>query len=263
MVYPIVPMHDEDWEIPVRYPRGEPGTRTINRCEQKRTAIISPENYTRAPVPGNGRRDHLSHMTNYIEQIIETDARLIVELSFKRVDQFFEPGDPSPVQSRDLTDDALYAMITAIIDREPKKPVHYIIRFPAPQVTDELESGLPDAVRTFVTYRCEGARRNLRVLLKRIQYGLLYGLSISAVLLITLLILYSNITDPILADIIVGAIIIFCWVALWDPIDIFLHQYLFQRGTIAVCTKRVINSTIRVEKADVQPDGMPSPAQGT
>ncbi len=30
------------------------------------------------------------------------------------------------------------AMITAIIDREPKKPVHYTIRFPAPQVTDEV-----------------------------------------------------------------------------------------------------------------------------
>jgi len=78
-------------------------------------------------------------------------------------------------------------------------------------------------------------------------------------LLIILIYLYSTITDPVLADIIVGAIIIFCWVALWDPIDIFLHQYLFQKKTIAICTKRIINSTIRVEKAGVLPDGMPSP----
>jgi hypothetical protein len=150
-------------------------------------------------------------------------------------------------------------MIAAIIDREPKKPVEYIIRFPAPQVTNEIESDLPEAVRTYFSYRCEGARRNLRVLMKRMKYGLIYGLSISAVLIIILVYLYSQITDQVLADIVIGAIVIFCWVSLWDPIDIFLHQYLFQKKTIAICTKRIINSTIRVEKAGVQPDGMPSP----
>ncbi len=198
-------------------------------------------------------------MTNYIERLNEADDKLVVELSFKRVDQFFDPDDPSPVKSRDLTDDALLAMIAAIIDREPKKPVNYIIRFPAPQVTEEIESDLPKAVMTYFTYRCDGARRKLRVLMKKMKYGLIYGLSISTVLIIILIFLYSQITDQVLADIVIGAIVIFCWVALWDPIDIFLHQYLFQKKTIAICTKRIINSTIRVEKAEVQPDGMPSP----
>jgi hypothetical protein len=197
-------------------------------------------------------------MTNFIEKLKEGDDQLVVELSFKRVDQFFDPDDPSPVKNRDLTDDALFAMITAIIDREPKKPVQYVIRFPASQVTEEIESDLPEAVRTYFTYRCEGARRNLRVLMKKMKYGLIYGLSISTVLIIILIFLYSQITDQVLADIVIGAIVIFCWVALWDPIDIFLHQYLFQKKTIAICTKRIINSTIRVEKAVVQPDGMPS-----
>ena len=198
-------------------------------------------------------------MTNYIERIREGDDQLVIELSFKRVDQFFDQDDPSPVKNRDLTDDALFAMITAIIDREPKKPLQYVIRFPASQVTEEIESDLPEAVRTYFTYRCEGARRGLRVLMKRIKYGLIYGLSISAVLIIILIYLCSKIDDLVLKDIIIGAIVIFCWVALWDPIDIFLHQYLFQKKTIAISTKRIINSTIRVEKAGVQPDGMPAP----
>ncbi len=209
-------------------------------------------------IPDTNRRI-TNYMTNYIERLKEGEDQLVVELSFKRIDQFFDPGDQSPVRNRDLTDAALFAMITAIIDREPKKPVEYIIRFPAPQVTEEIESDLPEAVRTYFTYRCEGARRNLRVLMKRMKYGLIYGLSISAVLIIILVYLYSQITDQVLADIVIGAIVIFCWVALWDPIDIFLHQYLFQKKTIAISTKRIINSTIRVEKAGVQPDGMPSP----
>lgn len=198
-------------------------------------------------------------MTNYIEQLKEADDQLVVKLSFKRVDQFFDPDDLSPVKSRDLTDAALFAMVKAIIDREPRKPVSYVIRFPASEVTEEVASDLPEAVRTFFIYRCEGAKRNLRVLLKRMKYGLIYGLSISAVLITILIYLLSKITDQVLADIVLGAIVIFCWVALWDPIDIFLHQYLFQKKTIAICTKRIINSTIRVEKAGVQPDGMPSP----
>jgi hypothetical protein len=209
-------------------------------------------------IPGTNRRI-TNDMTNYIERLKEGEDQLVVELSFKRIDQFFDPGDPSPVRNRDLSDAALFAMIAAIIDREPKKPVEYIIRFPAPQVTNEIESDLPEAVRTYFSYRCEGARRNLRVLMKRMKYGLIYGLSISAVLIIILVYLYSQITDQVLADIVIGAIVIFCWVSLWDPIDIFLHQYLFQKKTIAICTKRIINSTIRVEKAGVQPDGMPSP----
>jgi hypothetical protein len=197
-------------------------------------------------------------MTNYIERIIEGDKELVVELSFKRVGQFFDPDDQSPVKSRDLSGVAQNAMVTAIIDRELKKPLHYIIRFPASQVTEEIKSDLPEAVKTYFIYRCEGARRNLRVLIKKIKYGLIFGLSFSAVLLAIGIYLYNITTDPVLADIIIGAIVIFCWVALWDPIDIFLHQYLIQKGTISICTKRVINSSIRVEKADVQPDGMPS-----
>ena len=198
-------------------------------------------------------------MTNYIERIREEENQLVVELSFKRVDQFFDPDDPSPVKNRDLSDDALFAMITAIIDREPKKPVNYIIRFPAPQVTDEIESDLPEAVRTYFTYRCEGARRKLRVLLKTNKIWTdLWAEYFCSTAHYSAFTCIPESTDQVLADIIIGAIVIFCWVALWDPIDIFLHQYLFEKKTIAICTKRIINSTISVEKARVQPDGMPA-----
>jgi hypothetical protein len=196
-------------------------------------------------------------MTNYIEQIKELDDRLVVGLSFKRVNQFLDPDDPSPISQRDLTGDAETAILYAIIDREPKKSVEYIIRFPVTEVTDEIESGLPEAVRTYFRYRCEGSRRNLRVLRKRIKYGLIIGLSISAVLILIGLSLYSQHTQDVFGELIIGAIVIFCWVALWDPIDVFLHKYLISKGTIRVATKRILSSTVRVEKAALQPDGMP------
>ncbi|HVP95045.1 MAG TPA: hypothetical protein VMS89_07745 [Methanoregulaceae archaeon] len=196
-------------------------------------------------------------MTNYIEQIRELDDRLVVELSFKRVDQFFDRDDPSPIGQRDLSGDAEDAVISAIIDREPTKPVEYVIRFPASEVTPEVETGLPLAFRTYFKYRCEGAKRNLRVLRKRIKYGLITGLGISAVLILIGSYAFSWHTQDVWGAIIIGAIVIFCWVALWDPIDVFLHHYLMSKGTIRLGMKRVITSTVRVEKSGIWIDGMP------
>ena len=196
-------------------------------------------------------------MTNYIEKIRELDDRLVVELGFKRVDQFFDPGDPSPISMRDLSEEAEEAVLYAIIDREPKKPVEYVIWFPAAEVTEEVETGLPLAFRAYFRYRCESAKRHLRVIRKRIKYGFLVGLGISAVLLLIGFYAFSWHTQDVWGAIIVGAIVIFCWVALWDPIDLFLHHYIMSKGTIRIGEKRVINSTVRVEKAAVRPDGMP------
>ncbi|HTY15663.1 MAG TPA: hypothetical protein VMC42_08155 [Methanoregulaceae archaeon] len=196
-------------------------------------------------------------MTNYIEKIRELDDRLVVELSFKRVNQFFDPDDPSPIGQRDLSPEAEDAVIYAIIDREPHKPVEYIIRFPVSEVTKEVETDLPLAFRTYFRYRCEKAKRNLRILRKRIKYGLITGLSISAFLILIGLYALSWHTQDIWGEITIGAIIIFCWVALWDPIDIFLHQYIMNKGTIRIAVKRVITSKVTVEKAEAGPDGMP------
>ena len=87
-------------------------------------------------------------MTNHIERIRESDDRLVVESDYKRVAEFLDEGDPSPVRQRDLTDDAEKALLYSIIDRESKKPVEYVIRFPVPEVTPEVEAGLPEAVKT-------------------------------------------------------------------------------------------------------------------
>jgi hypothetical protein len=196
-------------------------------------------------------------MTNHIERIREAEDRLVVELSYKRVDQFFDADDPSIIPQRDLSDDAEKAILYSIIDRESKKPVEYVIRFPAPEVTPEIETGLPGAVKTYFRYRCESSKRDLRILLKHIKYGLIIGIVLSLVLVLIGVFLFSNSKSDVFSGIIVGAIIIFCWVALWDPIDVFLHQYLFQKGIIRIGVRRVLNSTVRVEKAAVGPDGMP------
>ncbi len=196
-------------------------------------------------------------MINYTEQIRELDDRLVVELGFKRVDQFFDSADLSPICQRDLSEDAEDAVMYSIVDREPKKPVEYIIRFPAHEVTEEIETDLPKAFHTYFRYRCEGARRNLRVIRKRIKYGLITGLAISSVLILIGFYAFSWHTQDIWGAIIIGAIVIFCWVALWDPIDLFLHHYIMSKGTIRIGMKRVITSTVRVERAETGPDGMP------
>jgi hypothetical protein len=198
-------------------------------------------------------------VTNHIEQIWESDDRLVVELSYKRVEQFFDSDDPSIINQRDLSEDAEKALFYSIIDRESDKPVEYIVRFPESQVTPEVEAGLPDAVKTYFRYRSEGARRDLRIILKRIKYGLLIGLALSTVLLIVGFYLFSQHTNDVFGQVIVGSIVIFCWVALWDPIDVFLHQYLIQKGIIRIGEKRILHCTVRVETARTGPDGMPVP----
>ena len=199
------------------------------------------------------------YMINYIERLKEADDKLVVELGFKRVDQFFDPDDPSPVKSRDLSNDALIAMITAIIDREPKKPVNYIIRFPALQVTEELESDLPGAVRTYFTYRCEGARRKLRVQLKRIKYGLIYGLSLSAVLLAIGIYLYQSPPIRCSLTLLLAPLSFSAGLPYGTRLIFFFTSTCLKRKPSQSVQKRIINSTIRVEKAGVLPDGMPAP----
>src|SRR5512136_1120799 len=121
-------------------------------------------------------------MKNYFEKITEQDNQLVVDLIFKYSDQFFDPGDPSPVSKRELSDLAEKSMTDAIYDRAPKKPVLYRIGFSEESSIADVERDLPEAVHNYFLYRIDGAQRDLRISRLNIKYGLVYGIILIAIL---------------------------------------------------------------------------------
>ena len=89
------------------------------------------------------------------------------------------------------------------------------------------------------------------------SYAGLWDPEVATGLLIVGSYLFFQHTNDVFGQVIVGSIVIFCWVALWDPIDLFLHQYIIQKGIVRIGEKRIVNCTVKVQKARTGPDGMP------
>jgi len=195
-------------------------------------------------------------MKNYIEMISEQDNQLVVDLIFKYPNQFFDPGDPSPLSKRELSNEAEKAITDAIYDRSPKTPVLYRIGFSEVSAITDLEKDLPKAVNNYFLHRIDGAMRDLRISRLTIKYGLIYGAVFITVLSFLGIIFLSNVKDFSTRTFISGIIAIACWVAIWGPVDVYLHKYLFDKSYIRTC-RRVLDSTVRVEQVIAGPDGAP------
>lgn len=147
-----------------------------------------------------------------------------IEVRVKSPYQLFDARDPAPFRERDLDDDFVKYITTAVREFSHKTPVLIKIH-----IVDEESKELPheevrEAINSYWTYQIELFERELQIFFKRAQLFMLIGICV-LVLCITVA---QSITVPEpagLLGVLREGIVIFGWVSVWKPIELLLFDW--------------------------------------
>jgi hypothetical protein len=160
--------------------------------------------------------------------------------TFKSIAQIYDGDDPSPEESRDLSDraeDRIFHAVLAIpkgfragLFRD------LIIRVPAQEITPGREAAIISATRSYFRRRAGELQQNMkltqRVGLREIRLTAAVCIPSFAGIAIC-----SQFKGDALAEVVENILIIFCWVTIWQPFQSLVFDRWTQSETARVYRK--------------------------
>jgi len=155
-----------------------------------------------------------------------------IELVLHEPNQLFNSMDPSPFVDQDLDGDAEEFIVNWAQEYSVKQPLRLTIhleKFPAEDPTPLLT----EAIHNFFAYRAGLNRLEFRRLMTQGQTSLVIGLAFLAGCLAISKLLLVHVTGA-WAGLFRESLTIVGWVAMWRPVQIYLHDWwpLRRRGRI-------------------------------
>jgi len=146
-----------------------------------------------------------------------------VELNLHEMNQLFNSMDPSPFVDKDLDREAEEFIVNWSQEFSSGDPVTLTIHL---EHWPETDPGpvLSEAVHNFFAYRAKLNRLEFRRLLKQGRTSLVIGLGFLAVCLFIGRVLLAHETGT-WAGFVRESLTIVGWVAMWRPIQIYLHDW--------------------------------------
>jgi hypothetical protein len=154
---------------------------------------------------------------------VETPPNTVIMLRLHELAQLFNSMDPSPFIDRDLDADAEEYIANWARELPRGKPLELVIQLSLP-APDDRAAGVEDAVRHYFAARATIKRLEFSELMRRGRLSLLVG---SAFLASCLLLgqATSRLGSSAIADFIREGLMIFGWVAMWRPLEIYLYDW--------------------------------------
>jgi hypothetical protein len=151
-------------------------------------------------------------------------GKTCIDIRLRTAQQLFDGRDPAPFRERDLDEEAVLYLVTALQELPPKAAVQivfWISEERTPQVPVET---IVDAVRGHFTYEGERLDRLLRQHVRRGQLFLLFGLT-ALVLFLSLAELTLMLPAGHVRQILREGLVIIGWVAMWRPLEALLYDW--------------------------------------
>jgi hypothetical protein len=148
-----------------------------------------------------------------------------IEIFVDKIEQLFNSMDPSPFQERDLDHDAEEFMVSWMREFPLHDPVDLVIYLnQQPTGHSDLRKMVETAVHNYFAYRAKLKWLDFRRLLKEGRTSLIIGLTFLGACLVTRELL-RQLQPGTLQVIARESLIIAGWVAMWQPIQIFLYEW--------------------------------------
>ncbi len=131
--------------------------------------------------------------------------------------------DPSPLQERDLDDDAEEFIVGWAREFPRRDPVSLVVHVNQLGAHGDAQHLVETAVHHYFVYRAKLNRLEFRYLLKQGRTSLMIGLVFLAACMLTSQLLRRQVgTLPIVLR---EGLIIAGWVAMWRPMEIFIYDW--------------------------------------
>jgi hypothetical protein len=183
------------------------------------------------------------------------DGAILIEMRLRTVQQIFNSLDPSPFHEKDLDPDA-EAYITEIVQDFPlAQPMKIVIHLPCREAECEEARTLEPAIQNHYNYLEASAVRERRLKFRQGRVSLAIGIAFLLVMgVISTLI--SPYTQSGFAAWVAGGLLIVSWVAMWEPINIFLYGWWPIRRKLRIYGK-ISRMKVEVRHDDRDDDGNP------
>lgn len=153
----------------------------------------------------------------------EADAYL-VEVHLRELRALFNSLDPAPFLDKDLDDEAEQYIVGAVEEFPLRTPLKLVFHVPAATPGDPGQALLADIIRGYFDYRAAHTGRRLSQLLRRGRLSLLIGVAFLFTCLLARRLLDGTLTGA-WHDILAEGLLISGWVAMWQPLQIYLYDW--------------------------------------
>lgn len=144
-----------------------------------------------------------------------------IEIRLATPAQLFHTLDPTPFREGDLAAEAEDYILAWARDLPAEAPIRIVVHLPAGAVPD-----LQAAIRGFFAGRAEAEARALRELFRDGSRALLIALVVVSACLVLAWQIGRPDGEGLLRSIASESLVIFGWVAMWRPAEIFLYDWL-------------------------------------
>ena len=152
------------------------------------------------------------------------DGRILIEMKLSSVIQLFNSFDPAPFHEKELDSNA-ESYIVDTVKNFPRKTRFKIVIYLPEIIIDRKEAlEIPKAIRSHFEYKGMIQKRKFRERYIYGQFALLVGLSFLAIATIASLAIDAYSSSYPVAHFIAKALEVTGWVAMWEPVTVFLFQ---------------------------------------
>ena len=148
----------------------------------------------------------------------------VIEIELNSLMQLFDSFDPAPFHEKELDPDAEEYIYNAVDEFPLKKPLEIMIHLPSAEVSAENEDRLKKAIKNHFSYKRLLTEIELRRLLYQGRRNLIIALVFLFLCLLTIRLL-STLEESVIKTLFSEGLLIIGWVAMWNPIDIFLYGW--------------------------------------
>lgn len=182
---------------------------------------------------------------------------ILIEIRLRTVMQIFNSLDPSPFHEKDLDPDA-EAYITEIVQDFPlAQPMKIVIHLPCREAECEEATTLEMAIRNHYNYLEASAARELRLKFRQGRVSLVIGLAFLLLMTGATYLIQSRNLLPTPISFLSQGFVIVSWVAMWEPINIFLYLWWPIRRKQRIYDK-ICRMKVEVRHDDHEGDENPS-----
>jgi hypothetical protein len=159
---------------------------------------------------------------------------------FRTIAHFYDPDDPAPEDSRELSDRAENAIFHGVLEgpKGAHKALcsHLEILLPAPGLTPDRMAAIISAVRSHFQRRADEVERDMKLTQKvgLRQFRLTIAVWIPSFVGIAVCSQFKG--NPV-SEVVENVLVILCWVTLWQPFQVLVFDRWTQSETAKVYRK--------------------------
>ncbi|MET4719463.1 hypothetical protein ABIF63_003569 [Bradyrhizobium japonicum] len=148
-----------------------------------------------------------------------------IEMKLRRVSQLLHTLDPSPFRESDLAVEAEEYIVGRALELPKGAPIRILIYLPTAESAQDSKLDIAGAIRNYFDLRSQAVTREMRELFKTGRLSLVIGVTVLSACLLLGWLFAQRVSEGPISRIISERFLIFGWVAIWKPSEIFLYAW--------------------------------------